>query len=177
MDDELRALRLADDGTIPNSGLPLLHYAGALAADAGPGAFESLFAGNGWGRSWRNGIFDFRHYHSTAHEVLGIAAGQVRVELGGPRGQVVELHAGDAVLIPAGVSHLSLGGTGLLVVGAYPDGTTEVDLCRDTAADREAALPRLAALKLPRTDPVLGAGGGLRALWTTSEARPCRNGH
>ena len=161
----VRAVHLADDGTIPNSPLPLLVYAGALPADAGPAAFEALFARHGWGRSWRNGIYAFRHYHSTAHEVLGIAAGEVQVELGGPAGRTVALTAGDAVLIPAGVSHRNLGDDGLLVVGAYPDGTAEVDLLRDTGADRRAALPNLAALARPASDPVLGGRGGLLTAW------------
>ena len=65
----LRPIALADDGLIPNSPLPLLVYAAALGEVTDRAvAFEALFAGNGWSRSWRNGIYAFRHYHSTAHE-------------------------------------------------------------------------------------------------------------
>jgi len=86
----------ADDGTVPNSRLPLVVYRGALADDGDrAGACEEMFARNGWPDSWRNGIYPYHHYHSTAHEVLGIARGHARVRLGGENGASVELRAGD----------------------------------------------------------------------------------
>lgn len=36
---------------------------------------EKVFNVNGWGDAWRNGIYDFVHYHSMTHEVLGVAQG------------------------------------------------------------------------------------------------------
>jgi uncharacterized protein YjlB len=162
-----RQVQLADDGLIPNSPLSLLVYASALP-DGGDRAsrFEALFADNGWSRSWRNGIYSFRHYHSCAHEVLGIATGTARVEFGGPTGVELSLQAGDAVLIPAGVSHYNLGASDdLLVIGAYPDGGEREDLCHDTAEDRVAALPRIKRVSSPSRDPVLGEGGLLQS-WT-----------
>jgi hypothetical protein len=39
-----RSHPLVDDGTIPNSPLPLLLYAAALPHDAGPQTFERLIA-------------------------------------------------------------------------------------------------------------------------------------
>ena len=71
----------ADDGTIPNNPtLPLLVYERALVLDQGDGAAicEALLAANGWGSSWRNGIYSFHHYHSTAHEVLAHRGGRAR---------------------------------------------------------------------------------------------------
>jgi uncharacterized protein YjlB len=67
--------------------------------------FEELFKRNGWGDSWRNGIFDYVHYHSSTHEVLGIARGGASVRFGGDKGKVFELHAGDVVILPAGTGH------------------------------------------------------------------------
>jgi uncharacterized protein YjlB len=111
------------------------------------------------------GIYAFRHYHSSAHEVLGIAAGSARVEFGGPQGVELDVQAGDAVLIPAGVSHYNLGASDdLLVIGAYPEGGQSADLRRDTEADRAASLSRIVVVGTPPRDPVLGDGGLLR-LW------------
>src|SRR5581483_9330476 len=73
----------ADDGTVPNSALPLVVYRGALP-ESGDRAVscEAMFARNGWPDAWRNGIYPYHHYHSTAHEVLGIARGHARVRIG-----------------------------------------------------------------------------------------------
>jgi uncharacterized protein YjlB len=47
-----RRILLGDDGTLPNSRLPLLVYAGVVKGSKDPSrAFEELFASNGWSRS------------------------------------------------------------------------------------------------------------------------------
>ena len=92
---------LVDDGTFPNnSKLPLLIYKSAIAIpeDNPASAVERIFYENGWGGSWRNGIYPYHHYHSTAHEVLGIFGGNVTVQLGGPNGMVVDAQAGDVII-------------------------------------------------------------------------------
>jgi uncharacterized protein YjlB len=160
---------LSDDGVIPNNKrLPLIVYRQALALD-GPSsdpeqAFEALFRANGWGNAWVDGIYDFHHYHSTAHEVLGLAKGRAAVQFGGGQGPVVELESGDAVVIPAGVGHCLLDGADLVVVGAYPEGQ-DWDLCRATEADRAKALENIPWVPLPRLDPIFGDSGPLFALW------------
>jgi len=157
-------LRLAGDDRFPNSPLPLLLYRGVAPHD--PGSIERGFANQGWTNAWRDGVFAFHHFHSIAHEVLGIAAGEVIVAFGGPAGQTVTLRAGDVAVIPAGVAHRNVGRSDdLLVVGAYPGGAS-YDIRRGDPAERDAAQRAIAAVKLPEHDPVLGRDGGLRRLWT-----------
>lgn len=159
----LRAVVFADDGTFPNSRLPLLFYEEALPPDAvTPEALEQLFAEHGWPPAWRSSVYQFHHYHSTAHETLGIARGSARLMLGGPKGQEFEVGAGDVVVIPAGVAHKRLSSTpDFLVVGCYPPGQ-DWDLLRGEASDRPRADANMAAVPLPGTDPV---GGELVELW------------
>ena len=104
---------LKDNGTFPNSKLPLLVYRQAvLVPEHDPAAvFEQLFTANGWLGMWRNGIYSYHHYHSTAHEVLGVYHGSAKVQFGGERGVVHEIHRGDVIIIPAGVAHMNLGST------------------------------------------------------------------
>ena len=126
MAKDVSAHPFADDGDVPNSRHPLIVYAGAIDPAAGDpaAAFEDLFRANGWSDGWRNGIFPFHHYHSTAHEVLGIARGAAELRFGGEQGKTFQVKAGDAVLIPAGVGHKRLSATpDLMVVGAYPAGS------------------------------------------------------
>lgn len=162
-----QAIVFADDGDVPNNPLPLIVYQGAIdpsAADAAV-AFETLFHRHGWGGSWRNGIFPFHHYHSTAHEVLGIAAGEAQVRFGGEQGQTLAVRAGDAVLIPAGVGHKRLSATpDLLVIGAYPGGQ-RADLMREGAEDKAGIRRRVAAAALPGADPVAGTSGPMAEHW------------
>jgi len=141
----------------------LLVYRGAIPADAG--AMERTFRANGWSNSWRNGIFGYHHFHSIAHEVLGIVAGEACVEFGGPGGQAVEVRAGDVLVIPAGVGHRNADQTGkLLVVGAYPGGA-DYDTRRGDPGEHGTALRNFAAVELPACDPVFGPEGPLHKLW------------
>lgn len=159
----------ADDGAIPNNPkLPALIYTQAAdlrGSGEGAATMEALFARNGWPPRWRSGIYPFQHYHSTAHEVLGIAVGRVLLRLGGVQGEDFALSAGDVLVLPAGTGHKRLSERGdLLVVGAYPPGQ-DWDLLRGDPAERPAALRNIARVPLPVTDPVHGAGGPLLRLW------------
>jgi uncharacterized protein YjlB len=161
---QVETYRFTDDGCFPNSALPLLVYRDAIAAD--PTAMEQAFAAHGWSNAWQNGIFTYHHFHSIAHEVLGIANGEVQVALGGPSGQTVTLRAGDVVVIPAGVGHRNVGQTpDLLVVGAYPGGT-RYDTRRGHPGEHDGVLQNIKAVPLPAKDPVVGAEGPLRQLWS-----------
>lgn len=153
-----------DAGAIPNSRLPVLVYHEVGEASDGRRC-EELFARNGWLGAWQNGIFSFHHFHSTAHEVLGIVAGTAKVILGGPNGRCFEVKRGDVLVLPAGTGHRNAGSSAdLLVVGAYPNGM-RWDLRRGDPAEREEVLANIANVPLPDTDPVHGSGGALGELW------------
>jgi uncharacterized protein YjlB len=161
---EPESYRFEDDGRIPNSRLPLLLYRQALPAD--PAMLERVFAQHGWSNSWRDGIFDYHHFHSNAHEVLGFARGEARVCFGGPNGQVLTARAGDVVVIPAGVGHCNQGQSpDLLVVGAYPGGV-DYDVRRGAPAERDAVLRNIGRVPLPQHDPVAGSDGALVRIWS-----------
>jgi uncharacterized protein YjlB len=155
-----------DDGKIPNSKYPLLLYRDAFTARDADGAawLEQHFAAGNWTNSWRNGIYTFHHYHSTSHEVLGIYSGSALVHLGGEQGKKVEIHAGDIIVIPAGVGHKSLDSDNLGVVGAYPDGRSW-DINRGLPGERPQTDHNIAALPVPVNDPLLGRKEGLVKWW------------
>lgn len=153
-----------DDGVIPNSRLPVLVYDDVAEAQAADDC-ERLFARHGWRGAWRDGIYPFHHFHSIAHEVLGIVAGEATVMLGGPQGRELRVHRGQVLVLPAGTGHRNLGGEELLVVGAYPDGM-DWDLCRGDAAEHDAVRANIARVPLPRADPVHGEHGALTTLWS-----------
>lgn len=176
--DELRALVRArkpqarlfeDDGIVPNHPRwPLLIYRNAVAPKGGrydrATVIDALFASNGWGRSWRDTIYDFVHYHSQVHEVLGVARGTAEVEFGGIKGRVLTLNAGDVAVLPAGTGHrLIKARRDFLVVGAYPP-EGSYDECTDTR-DRQKTTAAISRVPKPKTDPVYGRSGDLTRLW------------
>jgi uncharacterized protein YjlB len=157
-----------DDGIVPNNPwLPLLVYRGAVNFRPGfdPAAvIDFLFETNGWQRSWRDTIYDFVHYHSQIHEVMGVARGSARIECGGITGRVLSVKAGDVVVLPAGTGHRLLESSrNFLVVGAYPEHGA-YDECTDTR-DRPDAAKRVAKVRKPAKDPVYGAKGPLVNTW------------
>lgn len=172
-----RAYRLPADAAIPNHPhWPALVYEAAvpIAGDDPARAFEALFARNQWPPAWRNGVYAYPHFHTTAHEALGIYAGEVTVQVGGEGGVVLTARAGDVLVLPAGAGHRRLASRGALgVVGAYPRGQNP-DLCRPCAAALRAHLRVVCAVACPPCDPVLGEHGALLRLWaaTAQSTRP-----
>jgi uncharacterized protein YjlB len=156
-----------DDGLVPNNPLPFIIYKRVIDLDTvhPERTIEDVFASHHWGSMWRDGIFDYLHYHSTAHEVLGVARGQARVRFGGDGGKVLDLTAGDVAILPAGTGHQCLFATrDLSVVGAYPPGQT-MEITRPTADNHAKALKTIPRLAVPNTDPVIGEDGPLVRLW------------
>ncbi len=162
----ITAVHLADDGRIPNSRLPLVIFHAAIDPRmACAEAFEALFERHGWPPAWRATIFPYHHFHSTTHEVLGIASGSARVLVGGDYGREFDIAAGDAIVIPAGVGHKRLSSSSdFLAVGAYPPGQ-DWDLMKGERGERPGADRNIDRVPLPQTDPVNGPGGLLTELW------------
>lgn len=175
-----QTLMFADDGSIPNNPrLPFLVFRNGIDLAGTPNpenVIEAVFARNGWGGMWRNGIYPYVHYHSMIHEALGIARGRTRVKFGGSQGSEFELGPGDVAVLPAGTGHQCLWASPeLVVIGAYPK-TGKYDLCRGSKAEHARAVGAIAAVPLPDTDPLYGPDGPLRSLWPASfetrESRP-----
>jgi uncharacterized protein YjlB len=157
---------LEANGGFPNSCLPVLVYHDVEDASS-VGACEELFARNGWHGAWVDGIFSFHHFHSTAHEVLGVVAGTASVILGGPGGRRFEVRRGDVLVLPAGTGHFNAGSSAdFVVVGAYPGGM-RWDLRRGDPAELDEALANLEAVPLPAADPVSGRDGPLAEIWAS----------
>lgn len=157
---EIESFLLRENGWVPNNErLPVIVYRSVLEGEGSDLAerFEALFEENGWPPDWRDSVFDYHHYHSTAHEALGVFAGRATLELGGPDGRQVEVAAGDVLMLPVGTGHRCVDASeDFQVVGAYPQGSSW-DICREAPDD--AARARITALPDPRRDPVTGETG------------------
>jgi uncharacterized protein YjlB len=162
-DMRLETLNFKPTNKVPNSRFPVLIYRGAISATVGKAiadVLEETFQKHGWLNNWRElGVYDYYHYHSTAHEVLGMARGKITLELGGQGGTIVKLTPGDVVVLPAGTSHTRLDNSSdSHMVGGYPDGR-DWDLIRDetvTEAELRAAFKLIGSLPIPAADPVTG---------------------
>lgn len=164
---------LTRNGNWPNNErFPLLYYQEAIREEDNlQQHFSDAFARNGWKGSWVNGVYDYHHYHSVSHEVLGVSQGKAIIIFGGLGGPEVEVKAGDMVIIPAGVAHCrKQASDDFEVVGAYPAGQEEYDICREDKPV-EAALENIKEVNMPDTDPLFGQGGPLIKEWEKAPER------
>jgi uncharacterized protein YjlB len=163
----IEKILLKDDGVFPNNTLPALFYRGALKL---PGLFPALFVKkffkqNGWSNAWKYGIYEYHHYHSITHEVLGVISGKTTLQLGGEKGVKINITRGDVIIIPAGVAHKNLGKQDDVVcVGAYPDGM-DYDMNYGKAGERPQTDRNVKMVPLPSTDPVYGSRDGVTRYW------------
>jgi uncharacterized protein YjlB len=158
---------LKDDGVYPNSRLPVLHYKQVLKL---PHFFASsyirnLFKVNHWSNSWKAGIFEYHHYHSNAHEVLGVYEGKAKLLLGGEHGVELIIERGDVLIIPAGVAHKNLSPENdVKCVGAYAEGKN-YDIKYGKPGDRPHADRNIRNVNSPSRDPVFGLENNLSTSW------------
>jgi uncharacterized protein YjlB len=151
----------------------VLKRAAPAASDAEELArwYEAEWPKHGWRAAWRWGVYDFPHYHSTAHEVLGVYRGHATIRLGGDVGVTVVAEKGDVLILPAGTGHQNLGASAdFHVVGGYPKGQS-ADLLRGEKGERPAADERIARVTLPSGDPLGGLDGPLARYWALA-AKP-----
>ena len=164
---KIESFLLPEHGWVPNNPkLPVLLYRAAVPVadcEKTARAFEEAFERNGWPPQWRAGIYDYHHFHSTAHETLGVAAGSATLTIGGPGARQIRVEAGDALVLPTGTGHRCVeANDDFLVVGAYPPGQ-DWDICRE--APSEEACKRMADLSMPAADPIAGIAGPLIKQW------------
>jgi len=162
-------LMLDDDGRFPNNEhLPVIIYEHSFQIsneDEGADQIERIIQDNGWHHPWRNGIYDYHHFHSTAHEVLICYAGSARVQLGGPEGSEVSFKQGDVMVLPAGTAHKCLEGTAdFKCIGAYPVDQM-FDMCYGELEERSKNIENILKVPLPAADPIYGQDGPLMFHW------------
>src|SRR6202789_3704865 len=166
-------LRLSRNGWMPNNpDLPVLIYRAVAEGPAEQLAsqMEAEFRQNGWPPQWRNGVYSFHHFHSTAHEVLGFAGGHARLMLGGENGHEEFVQDGIVALLPTVTGHCQLEAiSDFLVVGAYPPDQSW-DICRSEPSPD--ALARMKQLPFPASDPVSGPAGPLSQLGFFEKRNP-----
>jgi len=169
---EVMTFRFGDTGGIPNNPrLPVVIWKAAAPtahrreAEGLAAWFEQTWAQHGWHAAWRWGVYGFPHYHSTAHELLGVYRGHASLRLGAEVGATVVVEPGDLIVLPAGTAHQNLGSSpDFHVVGGYPDGQ-DADLLRGRAGERPAADERIARVPRPTGDPLTGPDGPLMTAW------------
>lgn len=146
-------------GNFPNNNqLPVIVYSNAFdfGHEKHSEVIKKIFKKNGWFRSWTNGIFDYHHYHSNNHECLGIATGWVKVILGGENGIILDLKAGDALLLPAGISHKKISSSeDFSCVGAYAI-DVEYNMKYGSPSEFQASVKQISNLPNPLSDPIFG---------------------
>lgn len=168
-DPQVIDISIKRNGYFPNNEFPVLIYKKVLhlprLRNKAAEIIQHIFLRHGWSNSWKDGIYDFHHYHSNTHECLGVAMGSAVVIIGGPGGKRIKISAGDVMILPAGVAHRCISQTeNFYCVGAYPSGK-EFDINTGSVEEYKKAVSKIRKLPIPRYDPVNGKAGTLKAYW------------
>ncbi|AYC28565.1 cupin domain-containing protein [Paenisporosarcina cavernae] len=160
----IKRMYFQPSGWIPNNPeLPVLIYQQVFREH--PNEIKTVFTLNNWRNSWKDTIFNYTHYHSTAHEVLGVISGHAKLMLGGENGQMVHVKAGDVLLLPGGTGHRKISASeSFQVIGAYPDGM-EYDVLTEKETFFTKAVASIERIPLPTLDPVYGHKGPVPLYW------------
>ncbi|WP_053360682.1 cupin domain-containing protein [Bacillus sp. FJAT-27251] len=161
---QVHSFYLKDDGQIPNNpDLPVIVYQGIF--NDNPNGIAETFQRHDWEGCWTGEVFEYQHYHSNSHEVLGVKSGEATLLLGGDSGERVEVKEGDVVVLPAGTGHKKVEGSpDFAVIGAYPKGSSSNLLEKDPGS-RTQAMHEIRSVPVPEKDPVYGDEGPLLHKW------------
>ncbi|MFZ4452400.1 cupin domain-containing protein [Salibacterium aidingense] len=162
--EQITPMIFKDDGEIPNNeALPVILYSSVFSEQTEE--CRRIFERHNWTNSWIGGVFDFHHYHSNAHEVLGVINGEARIKIGGREGTSFDLEKGDVIVLPAGTGHKKMSSSfEFEMVGAYPDGM-DYNLKTGEPGERPDVLKDIQEVPLPDQDPVFGEDGPLIEMW------------
>lgn len=169
--EKILDIQLGKNGPFPNNDkLPLLIYKKAFNLGDGAADFiRTTISENNWGNGWDDGIYDFHHFHSNAHEVLLVYTGTAKVMFGGPEGKIIYLEKGDVAILPAGTTHKKLeSGRNFGCVGAYPAGQS-YDMHKGDEQEFGQARVNIGRVSIPDQDPVYGTEGPLFDYWKKSD--------
>jgi uncharacterized protein YjlB len=160
---------LKRNGNFPNNRFPVLIYRKGMLLpeqkNKAASIAQKFFNANGWSNSWRNGIYDFHHYHSNVHECMAVCMGWATIILGGPNGKRIKLRKGDVIILPAGAGHkCTKKSEDFLCVGAYPEGK-DFDINMGTSEEYKRAIKNIKKVPIPKHDPVFGVQGFLKSYW------------
>jgi len=149
---------------IPNTsiqGKPVLIYHGAFREATASQIESHLKTVGAVTPQWRYTMYSTTHFHSTTHEVLGVASGAAKICLGGEEnpGRIEPVvRQGDVLVLPAGVGHRLLQDMGdFQMVGSYPVGH-EWDMCYGRAGE-EDKVEKIKDLEWFKRDPIYDADG------------------
>ena len=163
---EISTYYFEDNGIIPNSHLPVIVYKHVIDLTDASDWLGTRFKQNNWLNNWRDIILPYDHFHSNTHEVIGLGFGEVQLTIGGSKGIVLTITAGDVIIIPAGVGHYSISEhTNYRFVGGYPNGNNWDIKTGLEEEERTTILTTIANVQIPKTDPVYGFDGALFERW------------
>jgi len=129
---DLRVLKhqIPAHGLTPNTSIqnkPLLIYRSVFPSPSASHIESHFSSVNVVTPQWRYTMYSTSHFHSTSHEVLGVAKGKAKLCFGhedNPKKVEEILTKGDVIVVPAGVAHRLLedfeGGFEMVRIVTFP---------------------------------------------------------